>query len=116
MSDRICRAWEGDGFSNGPEQRAFAGVEYTMSVEFDDDRQHIVVLQQIGNFLQSHQPGEKEWIGAQARKHAECPVRSRCPIFVIHDKSQRLAIRTGQGATLDRSSISSTLRGHQIGS
>ncbi len=74
-----------------------------MCVEFDDDRKHIVVLQQIGKLLKHcGRPRKIERIRAQARKYAEYSIRSRCTLFVIHDETQRLAIRTGASAALHR--------------
>src|SRR5208337_3006689 len=103
MSDWASRPKRRTRFCNDPKQRAFVGIEPTASIEFDDDRKHVVVLQQVGSlFEHRRKPSKKEGIGAQARKHAKHSVRSRCPFFVIHNKIEFLAIREGAGAVLDR--------------
>ena len=87
-----------------PNSEPFAGVEHTASVELDDDAEHIVVLQQVWN-LSSAMPGSQARKNGSERKPANTrniAVRSRCALFVIHDKTERLAVRKSAGAALDR--------------
>ena len=85
-----------------PNSEPLLGVEHAACIEFDDDAEHIVVLQQVGELLQRLQkPGKDERIGAQARVNSEHAVRGRSPLLVIDDKTQYLSVRAGAGAALD---------------
>jgi hypothetical protein len=73
-------------FPDGTEKRTLVGIEHAARIEFDHDRQHVVVLKQVGNF--SHErdvPREIERVGPQTREHAKDAVRGRCAPLVIDD-------------------------------
>ena len=84
-----------------PNSEPLLGVEHAARIEFDDDAEHVVVLQQVGKRLQRLQkPGKDERIGPQACVDPEHTVRGRCPFFVVDDNTQYLSVRAGEGAAL----------------
>jgi hypothetical protein len=102
MSDWARGSWNWDGFSNDSEQGALAGIEHLASVKFDNNREHIVMLQQVGERLgMFYDPCKKEGIGSKTRKYSKHSVGRRCAFFVTHNKLQHLSIWTGQSATLN---------------
>ena len=91
---RPARLRDRDGLGDRAEQRALRGIEHAARVELDDDAEHVVVLQQIGNLLERcGDPGEVERIGTQPGEHADIAFRCRRPLLVVHRERQRATAR-----------------------
>ena len=79
-----------------PNSEPLLGVEHAACIEFDDDAEHVIVLQQVGERLQRLQkPGKDERIGPQACVDPEHTVRGRCPLVVVDDNSA-IPVRQGR--------------------
>ena len=102
MSDAAGRLRDGDGLGDRAEQRALRGIEHAARVELDDDAEHVVVLQQIGNLLERRgDPGEVERVGTQPGEHADIALRRRRSLLVVHRERQLATARQCADAALD---------------
>ena len=102
MSDAAGRLRDGDGLGDHAEQRALRGIEHAARIELDDDAEHVVVLQQIGNLLERRgDPGEVERIGTQPGEHADIALRCRRSLLVVHRERQLATARQCADAALD---------------
>ena len=115
MSDRARRLWDRACFRYYSEKGAFGRIEHASSVKFDDDRQHIVMLQKIWNFDERRRkPCQKERIRAQADKDAENSIRSRSALFIIHNAGKFLAARESKVSALNGTpAVAATLEGRE---
>jgi hypothetical protein len=76
MSDPTVRLRNGNCLGDHAEQGTPRGVEHAARVELDDDAEHVVVLQQIGDLLERcGDPGQVERVGTQAGEHANIALR-----------------------------------------
>ena len=91
-----------DGLGDNAEQRALRGIEHAARIELDNDAEHIVVLQKVGNLLDlGDDPCEVERVGAQPGEHADSAVRGRRPLLVIDDEATARDPRQRADAALD---------------